>query len=257
MGNALGKASTDIGGFIGNIFTAPLKATLGRSCLDVCTGPWDLACFIEHFCLTDIAKLVLISGLCFISNLLSFSFLYLAIIIRFYKTIFLIFCIILFVFVYFFSSVLMFITLLFKIGICQCVVKSICKMSCAACAAYWFAIGEMVSCLWHSLTNVKRVRRSRKRLGDIEAATYDYSSDDESSSSVSPSRRKNIRPKRRRRNRLGGSKHNHHHHGSNRRLIWLPSRQMSVRVGGKSRRISARTRKSRRVKILKVKDVVD
>ncbi|XP_010472727.1 PREDICTED: uncharacterized protein LOC104752316 isoform X2 [Camelina sativa] len=219
MGNALGKASTDIGGFIGNIFTAPLKATLGRSCLDVCTGPWDLACFIEHFCLTDIAKLVLISGLCFI--------------------------------------ILMFITLLFKIGICQCVVKSICKMSCAACAAYWFAIGEMVSCLWHSLTNVKRVRRSRKRLGDIEAATYDYSSDDESSSSVSPSRRKNIRPKRRRRNRLGGSKHNHHHHGSNRRLIWLPSRQMSVRVGGKSRRISARTRKSRRVKILKVKDVVD
>ncbi|XP_010417505.1 PREDICTED: uncharacterized protein LOC104703230 [Camelina sativa] len=218
MGNALGKASTDIGGFIGNIFTAPLKATLGRSCLDVCSGPWDLACFIEHFCLTDIAKLVLMSALCFI--------------------------------------ILMFITLLFKLGICQCVVKSICKMSCAACAAYWFAIGEMISCLWHSLTNVKRVRRNRKRLGDIEAATYDYSSDDESSSSVSPSRRKNIRPKPRRRNRLGGSKHNHRHlgsNGNNHRLIRLPSRQMSVRVGGKSRRIrSARTRKSRRDKILKV-----
>ncbi|KAG7587562.1 hypothetical protein ISN45_Aa02g027340, partial [Arabidopsis thaliana x Arabidopsis arenosa] len=105
MGNAIGKASTDIGGFIGNIFTAPFKATLGRSCLDVCSGPWDLACFIEHFCLPDIAKLVLMSSLCFI--------------------------------------ILMFISLLFKLGICQCVVKSICKMSCAACAAYWFAIGEM------------------------------------------------------------------------------------------------------------------
>ncbi|CAH8258625.1 unnamed protein product [Arabidopsis lyrata] len=105
MGNAIGKASTDIGGFIGNIFTAPFKATLGRSCLDVCSGPWDLACFIEHFCLPDIAKLVLMSSLCFI--------------------------------------ILMFITLLFKLGICQCVVKSICKMSCAACAAYCFAIGEM------------------------------------------------------------------------------------------------------------------
>ncbi|EOA34204.1 hypothetical protein CARUB_v10021713mg [Capsella rubella] len=210
MGNGLGKASTDIGGFIGNIFTAPFKATLGRSCLDVCSGPWDLACFIEHFCLPDIAKLVLISSLCFI--------------------------------------ILMFITLLFKLGICQCVVKSICKMSCAACTAYWFAIGEMVSCLWHSLTNVKRVRRRRKRLSDIEAATNDYSSNDEASSSDSPSRRNNIRPKRRR-------KHKHHHHGSNlnnRRLIRLPSRQMSVRVGGKSRRVrSARSRKSRRVKIVK------
>ncbi|CAL9241187.1 unnamed protein product [Arabidopsis halleri] len=207
MGNAIGKASTDIGGFIGNIFTAPFKATLGRSCLDVCSGPWDLACFIEHFCLPDIAKLVLMSSLCFL--------------------------------------ILMFITLLFKLGICQCVVKSICKMSCAACAAYWFAIGEMVSCLWHSLTNIKRVRHRRKRLGDIEATMYDYPSDGESSSSDRPSRINNIRPKQRRR-RLG-SKHNH------RRLIRLSSRQLSVRVGGKSRRVrrSARKIKSRRVKILK------
>lgn len=164
------------------------------------------------------------------------------------------FCIILYLFLF---SVLMFITLLFKLGICQCVVKSICKMSCAACAAYWFAIGEMVSCLWHSLTNVKRVRRRRKRLSDIEAATYDYPTDDESSSL--DSRMTNIRPKRRRRL---GSKHNHHHHGSNRnnrRLIRLPSRQMSVRVGGKSRRVRSARRKikSRRVKILKVKDLVD
>lgn len=154
----------------------------------------------------------------------------------------------------------MFITLLFKLGICQCVVKSICKMSCAACAAYCFAIGEMVSCLWHSLTNIKRVRHRRKRLGDIEATMYDYPSDGESSSSDSPSRINNIRPKQRRR-RLG-SKHNHHHQGSNRnnrRLIRLSSRQLSVRVGGKSRRVrrSARKTKSRRVKILKVKDVVD
>lgn len=166
------------------------------------------------------------------------------------------FCIILYLFLFF--SVLMFITLLFKLGICQCVVKSICKMSCAACAAYWYAIGEMVSCLWHSLTNVKRVRRRRKRLSDIEAATYDYPTDAESSSTGS--RITNIRPKRRRRRRLG-SKHKHHHHGSNgnnRRLIRLPSRQMSVRVGGKSRRVrSARKIKSRRAKILKVRDLVD
>ncbi|AEE36179.1 transmembrane protein [Arabidopsis thaliana] len=222
MGNAIGKASNDIGGFIGNIFTAPLKATLGRSCLDVCSGPWDLECFIEHFCLPDIAKLVLMSSLCFI--------------------------------------ILMFITLLFKLGICQCVVKSICKMSCAACAAYWFDIGEMISCLCHSLTNINRVNRRRKRLDDIEATTYDYPSDDESSSSDSPSRIDNIRPKQRRR-RLG-SKHSHHHHGSNRnnrRLIRLPSRQLSVRVGGKSRRVRRSTRKikSRKIKTLKVKDVVD
>ncbi|KAL1205680.1 hypothetical protein V5N11_001381 [Cardamine amara subsp. amara] len=208
MGNAVGKASTDIGGFIGNVFTAPLKATLGRSCLDVCSGPWDIACFIEHFCIPDIAKLLLISSLCFI--------------------------------------ILMFITLLVKLGICQCVVKSICKMSCATCAAYWFAIAEMVSCLWHSLTNVKRVRR-RKRLHDIEAVTYDPS-DDESRSSDSLSHINNIKPKRRRIRRVG-SKHKHHHGGSNRQLIRLRSRTMSIRVGGKSRRVrSARKMKSSRVK---------
>ncbi|WZZ05650.1 hypothetical protein YC2023_091571 [Brassica napus] len=205
MGNTIG---TDIGGFIGNVFTAPFKATLGRS------WPWDLSCFIEHFCLPDIAKLVLISGLCVI--------------------------------------ILMFITLLFKLGICQCVVKNICKMSCAACAMYWFAIGEMIRCLWHSLRNTKRVYR-RKRLHDIEAASYDYPSDDE------PSASDKIMPKQRRRRRRQGSKHNR---GSNRRLVRLRSRQMSIRVGGKSRRVrSGRKMKSSRVrvkkKILKVNDVLD
>lgn len=150
----------------------------------------------------------------------------------------------------------MFITLLFKLGICQCVVKSICKMSCAACAAYWFAIGEMVSCLWHSLTSVKRVNRRRKRLHDIEAANYDFPSDEESSSSESLTHINNIKPKRRRRI---GSKHKHHRRGGNRRLVGLRSRTMSIRVGGKSRRVrSAKKMKSNRVKkILKVKYVVD
>ncbi|CAH8356174.1 unnamed protein product [Eruca vesicaria subsp. sativa] len=216
MGNTIG---TDIGGFLGNVFTAPFKATLGRSCLNVCSGPWDLSCFIEHFCLPDIAKLVLISGLCVI--------------------------------------ILMFITLLFKLGICQCVVKNICKMSCAACAMYWFAIGEMIRCLWHSLTNTKRVYR-RKRIRDIEVASYGYPSDNEPSSSDS------TRPKQRRRRRRGpgrgGGLHNHNH-GSNRRLVRLKSRQMSIRVGGKSRRVrSGKKKKSSRVrvkKIVKDKDVVD
>ncbi|XP_024006415.1 uncharacterized protein LOC112082930 [Eutrema salsugineum] len=221
MGNAIGNASTDIGSFIGNVLTAPFKATLGRSCLNVCSGPWDLSCFIEHFCLPDIAKLVMISALCFI--------------------------------------ILMFITLLFKLGICQCVVKSICKMSCAACAMYWCAIGEMIRCLWYNLRNTKRVYR-RKRLRDIEAASYYYPSDDEPSSTNSLSPTHNIRPKQRRRRRRQGSKHNHNR-GSNRRLTRLRSRQLSVRVGGKSRRVrSARKMKSSKVrvkKLLKVKDVVD
>jgi len=39
---------------------------------DVCSGPWDLECFIEHFCLPDIAKLVLMSSLCFISKPFSY-----------------------------------------------------------------------------------------------------------------------------------------------------------------------------------------
>lgn len=151
---------------------------------------------------------------------------------------------------------MMFITLLFKLGICQCVVKSLCKMCCAACAMYWFAIGEMIRCLWHSLTNTKRVYR-RKRLRDIEAASYDYPSDNEPSSPDS------TRPKQRRRKRRRRqvSKHNHNRGSSSRRLVRLKSRQMSIRVGGKSRRVrSGRKMKSSRVRIKKIvkdKDVVD
>lgn len=159
----------------------------------------------------------------------------------------------------------MFITLLFKLGICQCLVKSICKMSCAVCATYWFAIGEMCRCLWNILANTKRVNRRRNRLRDIEAATYDHPCDNESSSSdnlshISDNRPKQRRVRRRRRRRLG-SKHKHNQLGSSRRLVRLRSRQMSVRIVGKSRRVrSGRKTKSSRVrvkKVHKVKDVVD
>lgn len=37
-------------------------------CREVCAGPWDVVCFIEHLCVANLVKFSLIVGLCYISN---------------------------------------------------------------------------------------------------------------------------------------------------------------------------------------------
>ncbi|XP_010539604.1 PREDICTED: uncharacterized protein LOC104813627 isoform X2 [Tarenaya hassleriana] len=213
MGGVVGKAANDVGVFIGNAFAAPFKAILGRSCENVCTGPWDLECFIEHFCIPDLAKLLMISALSFL--------------------------------------ILMFFYLLLKLGICQCAVKSLCKMSCAACEAYCCTIGDIVCFLCRKLRNTKRVYRRRRRWHDIEAMTYSSSEELGLSDSYSP---RNISRKRRRRRRRGGgesgktgmeSGRSYHNRSSSSRHRIKLSREVSVRIGGKSRR----GRRSRRRKL--------
>lgn len=61
-------------------------------------------------------------------------------------------------------SGLLFICLLFKLGICQCIGRSLCKMCCVTCQSCWFVFEN----LWYKQINTKRVYRGRRRFRDVE-----------------------------------------------------------------------------------------
>ncbi|XP_062154246.1 uncharacterized protein LOC133862446 isoform X2 [Alnus glutinosa] len=66
MGNVVGKAANGIGGLLGHAFVAPIKTIFGASCEGVCSGPWDVVCFIEHLCVSNLVKLLMVLVLCYI-----------------------------------------------------------------------------------------------------------------------------------------------------------------------------------------------
>ncbi|RZC71942.1 hypothetical protein C5167_035093 [Papaver somniferum] len=140
MGAVIGKAANGICSAIGNAFTAPFKTIFGASCEDICSGTWDFTCFIEHLCFSNIVRLLMVLGLCYI--------------------------------------ILVFIYLLFQLGIVQCICRSLCKMCWFACQSYFHAIEDFTCCLWYKLKNTKRVHRRRpRRYRDIEQG---YSSSENS-----------------------------------------------------------------------------
>ncbi|KAJ7952082.1 Protein HAPLESS 2 [Quillaja saponaria] len=214
MGAVISKAANGVGGVLGNAFVAPLKSIFGRSCEDVCSGPWDVVCFIEHLCVNNLVKLLMILVLCYIT--------------------------------------LLFVYLLFKVGICQCILRSLCKMCCAACEAYWFALENITCFLWHKLKNTKRVNR-RHCYRDVELG---YSSSDESGfpgnyGHLHFSRKRKSFRGRRKDTFYPSSKHGRHVGCSHRhRHGRLKSRELSVHVSGGSRRL----RNSRWLQISRVRN---
>ncbi|XP_062110929.1 uncharacterized protein LOC133822569 [Humulus lupulus] len=227
MGSVISHAANGVGGLLGDAITAPFKTVFGRSCEDICSGPWDVICFIEHLCVSNLLRLLMILVLSYIT--------------------------------------LLFFYLLFKVGICQCIVKSLCKMCWAACEAYWYALEDITCFLWHKLMNTKRVNRrrrrpQRRRFHDIEQG---YSTSDETDSSEYDNHhlvkdiRKNYSVKRGRRERfqnssfrnssgIGPSRSRHHH-------VNLKSREVSVHgFKGRSRRLR---RDSRQLQSRKVRNV--
>lgn len=75
-------------------------------------------------------------------------------------------------------TVLLVFYLMFQVGICQCIARSLCKMCWAACQTYWFLFEYITCFVWHKLKNTKRVnRRRRRRFRDVEVGC---SSDGES-----------------------------------------------------------------------------
>ncbi|KAI3990317.1 hypothetical protein MKX01_037656 [Papaver californicum] len=205
MGAVIGKAANGIGAAIGNAFIAPFKTIFGASCEDICSGTWDFTCFIEHLCVSNIVRLLMVLGLCYI--------------------------------------ILMFVYLLFQMGIIQCVGRSLCKMSWFACQSYCHAIQDFTCCLWYKLKNTKRVNRRRCRFRDIEEG---YSSSEDSiqgyrSLNIGRKRRWNRERKTRRPLypvklkslvRYQSRSRSRHHHD----LHWKTS-QVSVYLKGASRRL--------------------
>ncbi|KAJ0008415.1 hypothetical protein Pint_30745 [Pistacia integerrima] len=183
MGTIISKTANGVGGVFGNAFSAPCKAIFGRSYEGVCSGPWDIVCFIEHFCIANLVKLLMIFGLCYI--------------------------------------ILWFCDLLFNLGICQCIIRSLCKMCCAACETYWYALEDITCFLWQKLMNTKR----RNRHGRIRDVELGYSSSDESDFSSEchhfSSSRKCYRE---RKQWYGNGSRRHHHH------VKLKTREVSVHV---------------------------
>ncbi|GMP41401.1 hypothetical protein CsSME_00011516 [Camellia sinensis var. sinensis] len=158
-------------------------------------------------CISDLVKLLMVLGLCYIT-------------LMFY--------------------------LMFELGICQCIGRSLCKMCWAACETYWFALEDFTCFLCHKLKNAKRVNRRRRRrrphrFRDVELGCS--SSEESTSLDVDRSvirRRKLIRKRKDRpestfyplrqglKNRYGSHNHHHHHH------LRLRTREVSVHVKGRS-----------------------
>ncbi|XP_008812677.1 uncharacterized protein LOC103723523 [Phoenix dactylifera] len=139
MGSVISTAANGIGSALGNAFIAPVRTVFGASCEGICSGTWDIVCFIEHLCISSLVKLFMVAVLTYI--------------------------------------ILLFIYLLFQVGIIQCIGRSLCKMTWAACETYWTALGEVSCFLWHKLKNTKRVYR--RRFEGMEEG-YSSSSDDDS-----------------------------------------------------------------------------
>ncbi|CAM8903954.1 unnamed protein product [Rhodiola kirilowii] len=143
MGNAIGSATTSVGSALGNVIAAPFKSIFKGSCEGICSSTWDLICFIEHLCVNDLARLLMVLCLCYITLLLIY--------------------------------------VLFKIGIFQCITKSLCKMCWAACKAYCCALFHIARFLCHKIKNTKLVSRKHRNIhhvSDLEKGHKSSSSSD-------------------------------------------------------------------------------
>lgn len=140
-------------------------------------------------------------------------------------------------------AALLFIYLLFKVGIIQCACRSMCKMAWAACGAYFTAMKEISCFLWHKIKNTKRVYRHR--FEDLEegysSSDYDSSYDDYLDHGATRRRRRSVRERRKERMRKSlypvrhGSKGRIHDHtrgssSSSHHHVRLRTREVSVHV---------------------------
>ncbi|KAL6335537.1 hypothetical protein AAG906_030665 [Vitis piasezkii] len=97
---------------------------------------------------------------------------------------------------------------MFKLGIFQCIGRSLCKMCYAACETYWHALKYITCFLWYKLKNTKRVnrRRRRERFKDFELGHYSSDTSESSNNyqSLSFSRK-------RKSFKMRGNDHDHDH----------------------------------------------
>ncbi|KAE8804991.1 hypothetical protein D1007_19013 [Hordeum vulgare] len=147
MGSVVGTAASGVGALVGDAVAAPFRALLGASCEGVCSGTWDMACFLEHLCVASLARLFMVIVLTYV--------------------------------------VLFFAYLVCKAGIVRCVAKNACKVAGAACSGCCRAMRGASCFCWRRLRDTKRVYHGRRRRGrrwppDVESGAGEWGYDEES-----------------------------------------------------------------------------
>ncbi|XP_062105706.1 uncharacterized protein LOC133817257 [Humulus lupulus] len=173
MGNVIDSFFSGFGKVVGNLFGSPLDFLAGKSCSSVCGSTWDFICYIENFCVANLLKLLLVFLLLYI--------------------------------------VLLFIYLSYKLGICECVCRSLCRMTWACFAFSAYSCDYLCTFLWVKLLSVKRRRRRRGRERDLEVFDKSSSSIDEEENGGSLCDY--------------GSNHHNNHHKTRKRSLSRPRRR--------------------------------
>ncbi|KAM7518839.1 hypothetical protein LguiB_017801 [Lonicera macranthoides] len=141
MGNVIESFLSGFAEAAGKLLSSPLQFLAGKSCSSVCGYTWDIFCYIEHFCIANLLKLGTIAALSYI--------------------------------------VLLSLYVLYKIGLCGCVGRSLCKMGWACMATYCYACEYVCSFLCHKL---HRIRQQRKRDLELVYISSTTSEEEERSS---------------------------------------------------------------------------
>ncbi|XVF36955.1 hypothetical protein REPUB_Repub19eG0103300 [Reevesia pubescens] len=142
MGDVISSVFSGFIDAINKLFGSPLDFLAGKSCSSVCGPTWDFICYIENFCVANLLKLVMALAMSYV--------------------------------------VLLFFYLLYKVGICQCIGHSLCRMV-WGCISCWFSFWEFYcTFLCYKLRRVKRINRRRKRVREYQFDTSEEYDNDES-----------------------------------------------------------------------------
>ncbi|KAL4280093.1 hypothetical protein GQ457_03G032420 [Hibiscus cannabinus] len=145
MDKVISSVFSGVGNAIGKVFHSPLDFLSGKNCSSVCGSTWDLICYIENFCVANILKLIM----ALISNYSFTGF-----------------------------AVLLYLYLVYKVGICQCIAHSLCRMAWKCISCCFSSLQLCCNFLCNKLRNVERIDRRRKRVIETQ---FDSSEDCEDS----------------------------------------------------------------------------
>ncbi|KAJ9673568.1 hypothetical protein PVL29_023252 [Vitis rotundifolia] len=141
MGNVIGSFLSGFARVIGDLFGSPLDFLSGKSCSSVCGRTWDFICYIENFCVANLLKIAMVSFLLYI--------------------------------------VLLFFYLLYKLGICNCIGRSLCKMVWACFISCFSAWEYCCTFLCVKLPRLKRTNRGHIKDFQVSDSSCDEEGDSE------------------------------------------------------------------------------
>ncbi|XP_016479600.1 uncharacterized protein LOC107800867 [Nicotiana tabacum] len=128
MGNVIGTVLSGFGEILGKLLGHPLDFLAGKACSSVCAPTWDFLCYIENFCISQLLKSAMVSILLYFAVL----FLY----------------------------------LLYKLGICQCICHILCRSTWACFSTCFSVLDYCCTFLCFKLQQLLLTRRRHQK--DIE-----------------------------------------------------------------------------------------